>query len=175
MHIRPATLSDTERCQELDASYLTDCVWRMEEQANEEMASVNFQRVHMPRQMLVPYPRRLDTLREDWQRHECFLVAEDLGRVIGFLDMLAHHWRWRAQIEHLVVDRSHRGHGVGSRLLLAAKRWARGSQMQAINVMLPNKNDPAIALFRRHGYQFQGFLDDYYDNGDIGIAFTLYL
>jgi ribosomal protein S18 acetylase RimI-like enzyme len=175
MHIRSANLSDTERCQELDAAYMTDCVWRMEEQANEEMACVTFHRVHMPRQMLVPYPRRLDTLREDWQRHECFLVAEDLGQIVGFLDMLAHRWRWRAQIEHLVVDRAHRGRGVGSRLLLAAKRWARGSQMQAINAVLQSKNDPAISLFRRHGYQFHGFLDDYYDNGDIGIAFTLYL
>ena len=175
MHIRPANLSDMERCQHLDASYVTDCVWRMEEHSTGELVSVSFHRVRMPRQMLVPYPRRLDALREDWQRHECFLVADDVGQIVGFLDMLAHRWRWRAQIEHVVVDRAHRGRGVGSQLLLAARRWARGSQMQAISTVLQSKNGPAIDLFQRHGYQFHGFLDDYFENGDIGIAFTLYL
>ncbi|MBC7236469.1 MAG: GNAT family N-acetyltransferase [Chloroflexi bacterium] len=175
MRIRPANLVDIESCQRLDGSYTTDYVWRMEERVGDDTASVTFRRVHIPRQITVAYPRSLDTLPDDWQRRECFLVADDLGRIIGFLDMLVHRWRWRAQVEHLVVDRAYRGRGVASHLLRAAERWARGSQMQSIEAILQNKNDPAIRILQQRGYRFQGFLDDYFENGDIGMVFRLYL
>ncbi len=175
MHIRPASLTDLERCQNLDASYVTDTVWRMEERIAEDNASVTFRRVQIPRQMDVPYPCRLDELREDWQRKECFLVADDMGRAVGFLDMVVQRWRWHGSIEHLIVDRGYRGRGIGSRLLLAAGRWARGSQLRSMGIVLQSKNGPALDLFMRRGYRFHGFIDDYYENGDIGMVLTLHL
>lgn len=175
MNIRPANVVDIDYCERLDGSYTTDYVWQMDETISKDSRTVTFRRVRTPRRMAVDYPRKVEDLEEDWQRQECFLVACEFGRVLAYLDMVVRRWRWQGWIEHLVVDPACRREGVAIRLLKAAERWARGSELGAICVFVQSKNDPAISLFSKCGYTFQGFIDHYYNNNDAGILYSLYL
>jgi ribosomal protein S18 acetylase RimI-like enzyme len=173
MNIRPATIADMDRCKALDASYETDYVWQMSEKTSAETIGVTFQRARIPRRSLVRYPREVETIYEDWQREECFLVADEMIKIFGYLDMVVSHWRWQGWIEHLIVDRAYRRRGIATRLMEAAERWARGSELSGINCVVQSKNDPAIRLLTGRGYLFRGFIDHYYPNGDAGLVYTL--
>ncbi|HUV93344.1 MAG TPA: GNAT family N-acetyltransferase [Anaerolineae bacterium] len=175
MNVRLATIADIEQCQRLDGSYVTDCVWRMDEASTPDSIGVSFRCVRLPRRVPVPYPRSTEVLYEDWQRGECFLVAEELGLVLGYLDMTTRYRQWQGWIEHLIVRRSHRNRGFASQLLHAAEEWARGSDLRAIVAPVQTNNDPAIRLLCGRGYSFSGFIDGYYSNGDIGILYSLHL
>ena len=42
-------------------------------------------------------------------------------------------------------------------------------------IPLQTKNDPAIRLVSSLGYAFSGFIDHYYNNGDVALLYTLTL
>ena len=175
MNIRAATIADIPQCERLDGSYATHYVWHMHEASTPDDVAVSFRRVRIPRRVQVAYTRTTESLGEDWRRGECFLVAEELGVIFGYLDMTVRHWQWSGWIEHLVVDPSHRRRGLASRLLQAAERWARGSDLGTIVAAVQAKNDPAILLLAQRGYSFCGFIDAYYHDGDLGILYSLRL
>ena len=175
MNVRPATIADIEQCQQLDGSYVTDGVWQMDETSTPDSVRVSFRRIHIPRRVEVAYPRSTEALYEDWSRAECFLVADELGLVLGYLDMTLRHCQWQGWIEHLIVHRDQRNRGLATRLLQAAEAWARDNGLEAIVAAIQTKNDPAIRLLVGRGYSFCGFMDTYYRNGDIGLLYVLHL
>ena len=174
MRVRPATWADIDRCEELDGSYATNYVWQMDESLSPSGMNMAFQRVRIPRPLEVVYPRPRD-LYADWQRNECFLVAEQSTALYGYLDMTVCRWQWRGYIEHLITHKPYRRQGVAARLLQAAEQWARGSDLNAIVMAVQNKNDPAITLLSQKGYRFCGFMDRYYANGDVAMMYALTL
>lgn len=175
MNIHAASITDIEQCQRLDASFATEHVWQMTETNAPGTLGASFRRIHIPRHIEVGYPRSFDGLREDWERDECFLVADELGRVLAFLDMTVCRWQWQGRIEHLASDRHSRRQGLATRLLAVAEAWARQNELRAISIALQTKNDPAISLFSERGYSFCGYADHYYNNGDVGLLFRLNL
>lgn len=173
MNIRPASVADLQPCERLDGSYVTDHVWHMDESLAPGCVGATFQRVRVPRTMAVEYPRRTDDLLADWKRSECFLVADDSGVILGYLDMVVTQRAWQGWIKHLVVHRAYRRQSVATLLLQGAERWARGSGLSAVTAVLQTKNDPAIGFFSKQRYSFAGFIDHYFDNGDIGVLYSL--
>ncbi|MHB0859461.1 MAG: GNAT family N-acetyltransferase [Anaerolineae bacterium] len=147
----------------------------MEDRRSPDRIGITFQRTRLPRSMEVVYPEGSQDLTEDLRRKECFLVADALGTLLGFLDMTVRPWQWQGWIEHLVVDRPHRGQGVALRLLEAGERWARGSELHAITAVVQTKNDPAIRLLGHLGYSYCGYIDRYYLNDDVGLLYRLQL
>ena len=91
MIVRKGDLKDLNACVLIDASYVTDYVWqiRTEERPYEEMV-IAFQTVRLPRSVRAKPPRDTDYLVLDWERDECFLVAEEEGEISGYLDMIVH-------------------------------------------------------------------------------------
>lgn len=173
MRIRPATITDLDRCVKLNAGSSTDSVWQIEQTMGLDHMALDMRRVRLPRAMELPYPRSLSDLREDWQRKECFLVADEFASLLGFLDLTVLHWQWSGTIEHLVVDREQRRKGVATSLLEAAETWARGSGLRRITAVVQPKNDPAIRLLTRRGYGFAGTLDRYYGNDALSLVYAL--
>lgn len=175
MIIRPMTIGDVDRCERLEGSYTTEHVWQMEATVEAEQMSVSFRRFRLPRPMQVRYPRQKLDLLADCQQSECFLVADELGVIYGYLDMRVQRWQWRGWIEHLIIDPPYRRRGIATLLLQSAERWARGSELRGVVVALQPKNDPGIALLTGLGYRFCGFMDHYYHNGDTGLFYQLTL
>lgn len=173
MNIRAAHAGDIDRCLRLDGSYATNYIWQMEESLSPDGMDYAFRRVRVPRSLTVEYPKPRETLHEDWRRKECFLVAHERGQVVAFLDMTVQRVRWQGWIQHLIVAPAYRRRGIATLLLNAAEHWAQGSELDSVAVVLQSKNDPAIALFAKRRYVFRGFIDHYFNNGDIGFIYSL--
>ena len=176
MIVRMAELADLNPCYEMDGSYTTDYVWQMHTHDNERTVEVRFDTVRLPRPMKVAYPRHPDELLPNWRQRECFLVAaDDLGQVVGFLDVTAQMWHAVGWIRNFVVQRNHRHRGVGTSLLRAARYWALDVGLSKMMLETQTKNYPAICFAQKNRFAFCGYNDRYYNNGDIALFFSLTL
>ncbi len=173
MNVRPATIADMDRLEQMDASYGTEYVWQMEERAAPGQLCLEFQRVHLPRRTEVTYALDAGSLYADWQRSDCFLVAQEFITPLGYLDMVVNRFRWQGWIEHLVVGRAYRRQGVATQLLAAAERWARENGLVSVTAAMQSRDDAAVRLFQGRRYGFRGAIDHYYHNGDIALLFAL--
>ena len=59
----------------------------------------------------------------------------------------------RACIEDLVVSSASRGQGIGKRLLAHVSEWARGRQLQSIDINVWSENKMGVAFYQSHGFQ----------------------
>ena len=85
-------------------------------------------------------------------------VAIDGGRVVGWCDVMP---KPRELLRHsgvlgMGVAATHRGHGLGGRLLGATMDAAAGRGLTRIELMVRSDNAPAIGLYRRFGFEFEG-------------------
>ncbi len=175
MEVRPATIADIDPCGRLDGTYSTGYIWHMDESIRADQMVVTFRRVRLPRAVEARDPRCSDDLFEVWQNSRCFLVADELGVILGYLAMGVRRDDWQGWIDHLVVHRSHRQRGIATMLLEQAEDWARTSELRGVTAVVQNKNDPAICLLPRRGYAFRGYIDGYFDSGDLGLVYGLSL
>jgi GNAT superfamily N-acetyltransferase len=173
MNVRPAIRADIERCLGLDSSYATDYIWQIDETAERETVGVTLRRVHIPRCLEVAYSCNLALLYADLARRECFLVAEEAGSLLGYLDLTVRPWQEQGWIEHCVVHRPYRRQGIATVLLQTAQHWARQAGLGTLIAAMQTRNDPAVRLFTAANFSFCGFMDHYYSNGDIGLLYSL--
>lgn len=174
MQIHPAELVDINLCYHLNMSYTTDYVWHMQTRENARTIDVRFDTVRLPRLMRVEYPRSPDELILHWQQDGCFLIARNLNdEVVGFLDAWPQPWQNLLWISNLVIDQAYRRQGFGSRLLKVARRWALERNLLQLMLEIQTKNHPAISFAQKHGFQFCGYNERYYPNGDIALFFSL--
>jgi len=172
MQPQTALLADINHCCQLNMSYTTDYVWQMRTAETERATDIHFDTVRLPRPMRVEYPRSPDELLANWERKGCFLVIKDVAGIIGFIDGLPQPWLNTLWISNLVVVPGYRQQGVASRLLQAAREWARQRQLGQLTLEIQTKNFPAIALALKHGFRFCGYNERYYLNGDIALFFS---
>lgn len=91
------------------------------------------------------------------------LVAVVDGRVVGTLGVQLGRGR-QAHMAHLgmMVHDSYQGQGVGSALMEAAislcERWLAISRLELLVYI---DNEPALALYRKFGFEVEGTLRDY--------------
>ena len=89
-------------------------------------------------------PREDAFVRQAIQANDAdYLLAEADGAV------LPHRY---ACLADLVIDAEHRGQGIGSTLLGAAKRWARDRRLEYLELNVLAQNVPAIALYESHDF-----------------------
>ncbi|MFQ6016468.1 MAG: GNAT family N-acetyltransferase [Anaerolineae bacterium] len=172
MIIRPAKRDDLRACFTIDNSYVTDYVWQMEEHATEGEITIAFREVRLPRTMRVSLSLDDDYLLENWKKGECFLVAEEKQEIKGYLDMTVQPWQRAGWINNMAVAKRLRRQGIGSALMQEAIRWAEQRRLRALMLETQTKNYPAISFYRKHGFVFCGFNDQYYTTNDIAVFFT---
>jgi ribosomal protein S18 acetylase RimI-like enzyme len=123
--------------------------------------------------MRVEYPRATDELVEHWQQEACFLAGQYTNdELIGFVDAQPEPWQNVLWIYNLVVIPAHRRQGFGTMLLEAAHQWAITHNLSRVTLEMQTKNHPAISFAQKHGFQFCGFNERYYPNGDIALFFS---
>jgi GNAT superfamily N-acetyltransferase len=191
MLIRPAMLVDLNACLALDADSQTNYVWQMEERDDNGSISVRFQTVHLPRVMRVAYPRQRDDLLSCWENGSVILIAterpaaepddeeseiivsEEPTPVYGYCQLDPALWQGLAWINHLIVDRRFRRHGIGAALLAACIAWSKHKGLERLMVAVQTKNYPGISFCQKHGFGFCGFNEHHFPNRDIALLFAL--
>jgi acetyltransferase len=109
-----------------------------------------------------------DVLAEVAAGHRLLLVAREAGRVIGGIQLeLAQrpNSRHRAEVQKLLVLRSHRGRGIGSALMAVAEDFAR-LQRRTLLVLDTSATGNAIGLYTRCGYTRVGVIPRYAKDPD---------
>jgi GNAT superfamily N-acetyltransferase len=169
MQIRLADLNDLNGCLTLDSSYETTHVWQMHSHTSAQRVDVSFSFVRLPRTLTIHQQPDESWLRADWERQECFLVAEHEGALLGYLDMVIQRRQSAGWINNVVVGRDYRRHGIGKALLNAARLWAQQAELRVLLAEINSRNYPALQLFQKLGYRFCGFNDQHFHSEDIAI------
>ena len=171
VQIRPAVATDIPILMAVDHSCESDYVWQMDVQDQVGQVGAVFREIRLPRSVSVPYPRSVEALVESWSRRSGMLVAVIGEQVIGYVrmsDLLVPHTAWLTDV---VVAPRFRRQGVGSTLMLAAQSWALQRKNQRLLIEMSSKNNPAIRLAQKLGYEFCGYNDCYYEKKDIALFF----
>jgi ribosomal protein S18 acetylase RimI-like enzyme len=108
----------------------------------------------------------LDELKSEWKRSEKLLIADIDGRPAGFL-MLGVNWNQTAEITLIIVDRAHRGRGIGRRFVAEAESFAHERDLRAVQWEVQNDNRRAIEFAFANGFRIAGFHDALYRNDDL--------
>ena len=172
MQIRLARSGDLQECLALDCSYQTEYVWQVETHAEPERVEAVFQRTRLPRPVTVNVPPDARSLRLDWERQECFLVADHLGRVTGYLNMTLREAQNAGWVNGVAVDREFRRHGIGKALVRSARLWAEQQNLRVVIVEARPKNYPLIQLCQQAGFRFCGYNEQHYASDDIALLFA---
>jgi RimJ/RimL family protein N-acetyltransferase len=96
------------------------------------------------------------------QRHRdaALLVAEsEDGELVGRLSVMRdpHPSSGHVADLGLMVASSHRRHGIGTALMVAAEEWARGAGVDKLELHVFPHNAPALAMYEKLGYEREGF------------------
>jgi ribosomal protein S18 acetylase RimI-like enzyme len=102
-----------------------------------------------------------------------FFVADDDGRMLGHL-WIGVQGYGVADLGMMVANDA-RGQGVGSALMEAAVPWAREHGAHKIALQVWPHNEPAIALYRKFGFDQEGRLHRHYRrrNGELWDAVVM--
>jgi ribosomal protein S18 acetylase RimI-like enzyme len=171
VEIRSAIATDLSALMAIDHSCQTEYVWQMDVQHEDGKIGAVFREIRLPRSVSVLYPRPVSALSESWSRRSGMLVAVISGQVVGYVrtnDALLPHTAWMMDV---VVSPRFRRQGIASALMLAAQSWAVQRKNYRALLEMSSKNNPAIRLAQKQGYEFCGYNDQYYETQDIALFF----
>jgi ribosomal protein S18 acetylase RimI-like enzyme len=96
------------------------------------------------------------------------------GSLVGLLIAEAHSWNRSLWVHEFHVIETHRGLGIGRRLIEAAAAKAKEARLRLIACETQNTNAAAVGIYRRLGFRIEGvdlslYTNDDYPEGEIAI------
>ena len=112
-----------------------------------------------------------DVLQEELNNPNSeYFVAKLENNILGFAGI------WKAvddvHITDIVVKKSNRQTGIGSKLLEKLIQTAKSQNFNSITLEVNEHNQPAINLYLEYGFKNVGFRKKYYNNKDNAIIMT---
>ena len=92
------------------------------------------------------------------------VLAEEDGKIYGFACLFSLFET--AELLNIAVDTDYRGRGIGESLLTAVHEQAKAMGAERILLEVRVSNAPAIALYKKHGYEKIAVRKNYYGNGE---------
>lgn len=172
IEIRSAKSEDFANLSALEHGYYSEYVWQMSLEHDSQEAQADFRRVRLPRRVFVPYPKQRDTIFVDPNQTAAFLVAEIGEQPVGYIKVLGEDGTRVARVSDLVISSSMRRKGIASGLLLAIMDFVTHRQFHTLILEMQSKNDPAINMAIKLGFDFCGFRDHYFSNQDLALFFS---
>jgi GNAT superfamily N-acetyltransferase len=175
IEIRPGITDELNILLGMDHSYQTDYVWQMDRSVRDASVTVSFHEIRLPRPVQVDYPNNPRSMANDWGLNPSILTARMSGSISGYIRIIENYLPNTAWVTDMAVVRPLRGQGIASGLVLAAQEWAANRGMRRMIIEMQSKNYPAVHMAMKLGYEFSGYQDHFYANGDIALFFTRYL
>jgi ribosomal protein S18 acetylase RimI-like enzyme len=141
--------------KEGDAEGVLELLLRLDEQTRLMM--------YEPGERSTSVGRQAETLRTLLASgNSTFLLAEEDGRPVGFLEATGGTFRRNRHVVHLVVGvlKEHAGRGIGSALMAEAERWARERGTRRLELTVQTHNRAARALYEKMGFAVEGTRKD---------------
>jgi ribosomal protein S18 acetylase RimI-like enzyme len=170
--VRSANPEDVEKLILFEHGYYTDYVWQMSLDMRSDKVQTTFQRVRLPRQVFVSYPRKKERIFQDLDQVVALLVADFDEKPVGYIKVISGKNSGVARISDLVVASSIRRQGIASGLLLASMDLSTNRGFHTLVFEVQSKNDPAIRLANKSGFNFCGFQDHYFPNQELALFFS---
>ncbi len=168
--VRQAVSTDLPRLMGMDHSCSSDYVWQVDLRKEPGQVSVNLREVRLPRAVRVEYPRDPFALADEWKRKSAVLVAMD-EIPVGYACLYEQASATTVWLTDLVVAPEKRRHGIATSLLKSAIAWAQQSRARMLTFEMQAKNQAAIRLAQKMGFEFCGYNDHYYVNQDVALFF----
>lgn len=172
IEVRPALTPDLSVLAEINHSSVTEYVWQMDRSFDVGQLAVSFREIRLPRSIRIEYSHHHDQIVESWKKSSGILMAVLAGEPVGYVsisDQLAPRAAW---VTDLAVAERHRRQGIASALLLSAQNWASQRRLRRIILEMQSKNNAAVRLALKLGFEFCGYNDQYYANQDIALFFS---
>lgn len=172
--IRPMRKDDVARLTEIDPSFTSDSVLRVERVGT----GIEIGWTLMEISLLQPYdkgrgydfdPSERKHILERLQLPDSLeeiVIDRETNRIVGMLDITIERWRNAAWVWNLMLDKSARGIGLGRRLVEHSIEWARYRKLRAVMLETQTNNVPACRFYERMGFQLVGINDAHYSNHD---------
>ncbi|MDG4861555.1 GNAT family N-acetyltransferase [Streptomyces sp. T-3] len=93
---------------------------------------------------------------DDLDEAEHTFVAEEDGRVVGFIALGHEEWNRRLAVRQITVADTHRGRGIGRELMARAETYGRELRARTLWLEVTSVNAPAIRAYRRLGFTLSG-------------------
>jgi ribosomal protein S18 acetylase RimI-like enzyme len=114
----------------------------------------------------IPFTKRYDAdgIVHDFERADLRCIAEDAcGRMVGVATACREPWNRSVVVTGLFVAATHRGRGLGRRLLADIERQARAGDARCLLVETQNTNAAAVRFYRAAGFALCGVNVALYD------------
>ena len=92
------------------------------------------------------------------------VLAEEDGEIYGYACLFSLFET--AELLNIAVDTAYRGRGIGEMLLTAVHEQAKRLGAERILLEVRVSNTPAIALYKKFGYEGYGIRAKYYEDGE---------
>lgn len=91
-----------------------------------------------------------------------FFVVEQEGEFVGYLMAKGGFAKRKQHTLYLVIGiiREYRGKGVGTMLFSAMEKWARKRQFHRLELTVVSKNEAAVGLYKKMGFEIEGIKRD---------------
>lgn len=172
LKIRSALAPDIQRLMGFKHTCESDYVWQLDLQKAKAQISVSLRQVRLPRPVTVTYPREQFSLADEWKKtSKTFVALSPDGMPVGYIRLIEQVAAASVWVLDLVVNAGARRKGVATALLKSIEGWAFDRQHQQLFVEMSSKNNPAISLMQKNGFEFSGYNDHYYATQDVSLFF----
>ncbi|MGE5074141.1 MAG: GNAT family N-acetyltransferase [Anaerolineae bacterium] len=171
IQVRPAVGTDVPKLMGLDHAASSEYVWQLELRRDAGQTVATFREVKLPRPISLSYPHDPYALGDEWLNMSMVFVALAGPDPVGYA-CLIERTPSAAWVADLVVTPNWRRRGVASAMIDSAKEWAGKQGLRRLFLEMQSKNQGAIRLAQKHGFEFCGYNDHYYTTQDVALFFA---
>jgi len=175
IEVRLADAEDITLLSEFEHGFYSEYVWQMSLEQDAFKSQAEFTRVHLPRRVLVTYPRKKEEIFSDFDQAEAFMVAEIAGQSVGYVKLVRESETKTARVTDLIISASVRRQGIGSGLMVAVMNLMSHRGLNTLVMEMQSKNDPAIMMASKLGMKFCGFRDHYFSNQELALFYSRFI